>query len=648
MSREVETFYVTTPIYYVNDIPHIGHAYTTVAADVLARFWRLLGKKVFFLTGTDEHGQKVQKAASERGLEPKAHADIMVKNFQALWKSMNISNDAFIRTTDEAHKRIVQELLSYLWEKGEIEKRTYKGWYCIPDEKFWTEKELIDGKCPDCGRAVEYLSENNYFFLMSKYQERLIQYIEENPDYILPETRRNEVLSFLKTRPLNDLCISRPKSRLSWGIELPFDRDYVTYVWFDALVNYYSATRYLAPEGYEWWPADHHIIGKDILITHAVYWSTMLMALDLPLPKNIFAHGWWTVEGRKMSKSLGNVVNPEEIIKDFGVDPFRYFLLREVPFGLDGDFSERALVQRINIDLANDLGNLVQRTISMVDRYFNGVVPATVTSPPNGGELKDERDEEIISHAEGILSSVKEALSLLAFHRALDAIWGLVDRLNKYIDSTQPWSLAKNKEEKRLARVLYNCLEGIRFIGLYIYPFMPETGEKIYNALGYEGIKNITLRDFVWGQLSPGTTLKKIPQLFPRIQREVSPPTVTSPPSSAEELPRHQAEFISIEDFSKIQLRVGKVIEAERVKGSNKLLRLIVDTGDRRRQIIAGIGKAYSPEELLGKNIVVVTNLKPARLMGLLSEGMLLAASDEEALSILTVEREIAPGAKIK
>ncbi|MGB9892381.1 methionine--tRNA ligase, partial [Thermodesulfovibrio yellowstonii] len=367
-------FYITTPIYYVNDIPHIGHAYTTIAADILARYMRLKGRKVFFLTGTDEHGQKVERAALQKGKTPKEHADIMVENFKTLWKGLNISNDAFIRTTDEEHKRIVQEILQRLYDKGEIVKRKYSGMYCTPCERFWTEKDLVEGKCPDCGRDVEFIEEENYFFLMSKYQQALIEHIEKNPSYILPETRKNEVLGFLKNRTLGDLCISRPKHRLEWGIILPFDENYTTYVWFDALVNYYSALKYLAPENVEWWPPDHHLIGKDILTTHAVYWSTMLMALELPLPRNIFAHGWWTVKGKKMSKSLGNVVNPSEVIKKYGVDAFRYFLFREVSFGLDGDFSEEALIRRINNDLANDFGNLLNRFLVMNEKYMKGAV----------------------------------------------------------------------------------------------------------------------------------------------------------------------------------------------------------------------------------------------------------------------------------
>ncbi|MEF9427187.1 MAG: methionine--tRNA ligase, partial [Candidatus Mariimomonas ferrooxydans] len=370
-------FYVTTPIYYVNDVPHIGHAYTTIAADIAARYSRLTGKEVFFLTGTDEHGQKVEKAALEKGRSPKEHSDLMAENFKNLWIKLNISNNAFIRTTDIEHIKTVQGLLQMLWDRGEIEKRDYSGWYCTPDERFWTEKEIIDGNCPDCGRPVENIQEENYFFLMSKYHKNLIEYIKKNPSYILPETRRNEVLGFLENNTLGDLCISRPRARLSWGISIPFDKDFVTYVWFDALVNYFSATRYLVPGaekarlGDFWWPADYHIVGKDILTTHAVYWSTMLMALNLPLPGHIFTHGWWTVRRKKMSKSLGNVIDPNEMIEKYGTDAFRYFLFREVTFGLDGDFSEEALIKRINTDLANDLGNLLNRFLPLPPHYLN-------------------------------------------------------------------------------------------------------------------------------------------------------------------------------------------------------------------------------------------------------------------------------------
>jgi len=618
----MEKFYVTTPIYYVNDIPHIGHAYTTVAADILARFNRLLGKKVFFLTGTDEHGQKVQKAAQQRGLSPKEHADKMVVNFQKLWKKLNISNNAFIRTTDEEHKKVVQDILSQLYEKGEIVKKTYKGWYCTADERFWTEKEVLERKCPECGREVDQLQEENYFFLMSKYQQKLIDHIEKNPDYILPLTRKNEVMGFLKKRPLGDLCISRPKKRLSWGIPLPFDKEYVTYVWFDALLNYYSATKYLMQDG-AWWPADHHIIGKDILTTHAVYWSTMLMALEIPLPKNIFAHGWWTVEGRKMSKSIGNVVEPEKIIDKYGVDAFRYFLFKEVPFGIDGDFSEKAIIERFNSDLANDLGNLLNRSISMLFRYMDGVVPFT-----------KEVEEEAKILAEGILSRIKQHLEKLAFQKALDEIWTLVDYLNKYIDFNQPWKLAKLPENKdKLSTVLYTSLEGLRFLSLYLYPFMPESAEKIHYAVSCEKINPDAYKQLKWGKLPSGIVLNKPKPIFPRIQEE-----------SFKE--KNKKNIINIEEFKKVELKVAKVVKAERVKNSNKLLKLIVDIGEKR-QIIAGIGTSYNPEDLIGSNVVIVSNLKPAKIMGIKSEGMLLAVSEGEKISIISPIKDVTPGSRV-
>ena len=631
----MDKFYVTTPIYYVNDVPHIGHAYTTVAADILARFNRLSGRPVFFLTGTDEHGQKVQKAAEGRGLSPKEHADQMVENFKRLWLKLNISNDAFIRTTDEQHKRVVQEVLMKLYEKGEIVKRPYRGWYCTPDERFWTDKEIVDGKCPDCGRPVEELEEDNYFFLMSKYQDALIEYIQKHPQYILPETRRNEVMGFLKNNDLGDLCISRPKKRLSWGVPLPFDDNYVTYVWFDALVNYYSATKYLAPkynEQINWWPADHHIVGKDILTTHAVYWSTMLMALEMPLPRNIFAHGWWTVEGRKMSKSLGNVVDPFEVIKTYGADAFRYFLFREVTFGLDGDFSVGAIVGRINSDLANDLGNLLSRTITMARKYFNSVVPKPASV-----------EEELKELAEDIYKKMAKHLSVLAYQKALDEVWSLVSYINKYIDTNQPWALAKDPSKKdRLGTVLYSCLEGLRFIALYLYPFMPETSEKMLKQLGIEDpIRPGQYTKLNWGGLKSGTKLKKPKPLFPRIETKEKKEAKEKVEDSKKE------NLISINDFAKVELRVGKVLQAEKVEGSSKLLKIKVDVGEER-QIVAGIGKVYSPEELVGKHIVVVTNLKPAKLMGVESQGMLLAAGDENNLSIVTLEKEIPVGTRVK
>jgi methionyl-tRNA synthetase len=650
-------FYITTPIYYVNDVPHIGHAYTTIAADTLARYRRLRGEAVFFLTGTDEHGQKVEKAAAERGLTPKAHADLMTANFRRLWEKLEISNDAFIRTTDPEHIAVVQELLQKLFDRDEIERRTYEGWYCTPDERFWTEKEIVEGKCPDCGRPVERITEDNYFFLMSKYQCRLIEHIEKNPAYIRPESRRNEVLGFLKTQTLGDLCISRPKSRLAWGIEIPFDRDFVTYVWFDALVNYFSAARYLSPpaEGSSdpskrekfWWPAEHHLVGKDILTTHSVYWSTMLMALGLPLPGNIFAHGWWTMDGKKMSKSLGNVIDPHKVADDYGPDAFRYFVLREVPFGLDGDFSIETFTTRFNTELANDLGNLLSRVLTMIGKYFDGKIPAA------GVDLAFDR--ELRETSEAIPRKIEEDLGALAFTRYIHDVWTLVTRANRYVEENAPWTLAKNKDLGRLGSVLYNLSESLRLIGLYLAPVMPSTSQKIWYALGLDReIASCRLLDeSAWGRTNAGTAIKPGAQLFPRIDQKKNTEKKMEKTSEEAQKPAPQPvsavpEQIGIEDFMKVDLRAGRIVTAERVEKSEKLVKLKVDIGAELRQVVAGIGKSYTPEELVGKSIVIVANLKPAKLMGVESQGMLLAATSGDLLAVATFDRETKPGSRVK
>lgn len=667
------TFYITTPIYYVNDVPHIGHAYTTVAADVLARYRRLTGYDVFFLTGLDEHGQKVQEAAAKAGIDPQAYCDGMAPRFQNLWKRLNISNDAFIRTTHPRHQQIVQRTLQTLHDKKLIYRADYTGWYCTFDERFWTEKDVVDGLCPDCRRPVEQLSESNYFFRMSQYQTALRTHIASHPQYIAPSSRRNEVLGFLD-KPLNDLSISRPKSRLSWGIDLPFDTNYVTYVWFDALVNYLSGPEYLlpTPSVNRYWPATLHLVGKDILTTHAVYWSTILMALELPLPKTIFAHGWWTVNGEKMSKSRGNVVDPYAMVDEFGTDAFRYFLLREVPFGHDGDFSRQALIGRINSDLANGLGNLLNRTLTLIERFSHGVIPEPVAA------AETDLDKELQRTALSVVNEklrltfqlstkapVESEQSKLALNQALEAIWGLVQLGNQYIDKTAAWTLAKRPEDQaRLHTVLYHATEALRFLSVALYPFTPETSEEMKRQLGLvlNFSKPLLAGDLQWGGLLPGTKVAKGKALFPRIditaktQGEVRVMTPDQQSSDPKEDPTKsvasQVESgtgqISMEDFLKVQLKAAKVLSAERVPKSEKLLKLQVDLGNEQRQIVAGIGKRYEPDQLVGRRVVIVANLKPAKLMGVESQGMILAAGDHEVGGLVTILEEVDPGTKVK
>lgn len=653
---EDNTCYITTPIYYVNDVPHIGHAYTTIAADALARYWRLRGREVFFLTGLDEHGQKVQQAAAKAGIDPQAHCDKLAPQFETLWKKLNISNNAFIRTTDPEHQSIVQRYLQQLYDKNLIYQDSYTGWYCTFDERFWTEKDVESGLCPDCKRPVEQLSEHNYFFKMGQYQDRLIEHIKSHRDFIRPESRRNEVLGFLQNQKLGDLSISRPKSRLSWGIELPFDDHYVTYVWFDALVNYMSALEYLPrekPIGNRFWPANVHLVGKDILTTHAVYWSAMLMALDLPLPETIFAHGWWTVDGEKMSKSRGNVVDPNRMVDEFGADAFRYFLLREVPFGQDGDFSQSAMVTRVNSDLANGLGNLLSRTLTLIERTQGGAVPA----PGEVGTAEQELQQAAVTL---VNEALQRHLEQLEFNRALEAIWHVVQLANQYVDKTAPWALAKDEGNAgQLRTVLYTMAETLRCLSLAVYPVIPKSAQSICAQLGISAeFTSPVLRNKIeWGGLKPGTLIHKGPSLFPRIESKpgVRPVTESSVPSESTAAARSTAvpappppPQITIDEFMKIQLKTAKVLSAERVPKSEKLIKLQVSLGAEQRQIVAGIGKKYEPEALVGKTIVIVANLKPAKLMGIESQGMVLAAGDADVRGLLTVLEEVDPGTKVK
>lgn len=677
---EQNTFYITTPIYYVNDVPHIGHAYTTIAADVLARYWRLRGRDVFFLTGLDEHGQKVQQAAAKAGTDPQAHCDKLAPQFQDLWKRLNISNNAFIRTTDVQHKSVVQRYLQELFDKQLIYKADYTGWYCTFDERFWTEKDVIDGLCPDCKRPIEKLSEHNYFFKMGQYQDRLIDHIKQHPQFIRPESRRNEVLGFLTTQKLSDLSISRPKSRLSWGIELPFDKDYVTYVWFDALVNYVSALEYLpqeAPAGNRFWPANVHLVGKDILTTHAVYWSTMLMALNLPLPATIFAHGWWTVDGEKMSKSRGNVVDPNKMIDIYGVDAFRYFLLREVPFGQDGDFSETAMIASINSDLANGIGNLLSRTLTMIERFAGGRIPAS------GPAALPELEGKIAQAAMQLPAILEQGFSALTFRENLQTIGELASLCDEYIDKAAPWKLAKNPDEApKLNTVLNTTARALRLLTVLLYPFMPQTATHLAEQLGckFDFSKPVPQAAYEWSELTMSdpmpaafstfdivhTEIRKGPSIFPRIEsKSQGAKTVSESPAPSQPIPAAPATTaipstaqtastpaappqITIDEFMKIQLKTAKVISADRVPKSEKLLKLQVSLGNEQRQIVAGIGKKYEPESLVGKTIVIVANLKPAKLMGIESQGMVLAAGDSEVRGLATILEEVDPGTKVK
>ncbi|HSE93213.1 MAG TPA: methionine--tRNA ligase [Methylomirabilota bacterium] len=652
----MSTFYLTTPIYYVNAPPHLGHAYTMVVGDALTRWHRMAGDDVLFLTGTDEHGDNIAQAAARAGVTPQALADQNSAAFRRAWDELGIRYDDYIRTTEPRHKVVVQAILQRLWDAGEIYLGRYGGHYCFGCERFYTEKEIVDGQCPDHQRPLTWVEEENYFFKMSKYQDWLVGYIHDHPDLIRPERYRNEILGFLRD-PLQDLSISRPKKRLQWGIPLPFDDDYVTYVWFDALINYVSALGGPgAPKFDSYWPHARHLIAKDILKPHAVYWPCMLNAAGLEVYRQLNVHGYWTVGGRKMSKSVGNLVDALAVKDRFGNDAFRYFVMREMTFGLDADFSEEPFIGRLNADLANDLGNLVSRATTLI---VNG---GGISRVPEAREL-GELEADVLGGFDKARQELDAAMADFAFQRALAAIWGWIGRLNGYVDATQPWALAKQPAQRaRLEVVLYTLAESLRLLGIVLAPFLPDAASKIRAALGETG--ELRLADATWSRLAAGARIQKLSGLFPRVDAArgveapgaagevgVGPATeaagragpVTTTPVVAPE-----RSIVRITDFQKIDLRVAEVVGAEPVPKSKKLVKLTVSLGDERRTVVAGIAEHYAPADLVGKKVVVVANLEPATLMGVESQGMLLAGSAEGALAVLTLDRDLPPGAKVR
>ncbi|WP_136606328.1 methionine--tRNA ligase [Paenibacillus dokdonensis] len=656
---EKKTFYLTTPIYYPSDKLHIGHAYTTVAGDAMVRYKKLRGYDVRYLTGTDEHGQKIERKAAEAGKTPRQFVDDIVAGIKELWKKLDISNDDFIRTTEPRHTKVVQEVFERLLAQGDIYKGEYEGWYCTPDESFFLERQLVNGNCPDCGRPVERVKEESYFFRMSKYVDRLLQYYEDHPDFIQPVSRKNEMINNFIKPGLEDLAVSR--TTYEWGVKVKSDPKHVVYVWIDALLNYITALGYGSEDTSlfeKYWPADVHLMSKEIVRFHTIYWPIILMALDLPLPKKVFAHGWLLMKDGKMSKSKGNVVDPVTLIDRYGLDTLRYYLLREVPFGADGTFTPESFVERVNSDLANDLGNLLNRTVAMVDKYFDGLVPeyqAGVTA----------FDAEIEEAAAAVYSKVEEAMENMEFSVALTAISQFISRSNKYIDETQPWTLAKDDAKRgELASVMTHLVESLRIASILLQPFLTQAPRKIWEQLGIEE-GELTSWDSgkTFGSIPAGTKLVKGNPIFPRLESEpeiayikeamtggaaaATEAAVQTDEAAVTEVPELKEE-IGIEDFAKVELRVAQVIAAEPVKKADKLMKLQLDLGYEQRQVVSGIAKFYTPEDLVGRKVICVTNLKPVKLRGELSQGMILAASQGDQLTLATVPDSMPNGAVVK
>ncbi len=663
-----EKYYITTPIYYPSGNWHIGHCYTTVICDAIARYQKMLGKDVFFLTGTDEHGAKIEKKAAEKGITPMEFINPLVDDIKSIWRALDISYDKFIRTTDEYHVKAIQKIFKTLYDKGEIYKSEYEGWYCTPCESFWTDTQLKDGKCPDCGRPVTREKEESYFFRLSKYTDRILQYFKDNPEFLQPKSRVNEMINNFLKPGLSDLCVSR--TSIKWGIPVSFDEKHTVYVWIDALSNYITALGYGSEDDSlfkKYWPADLHLMGKEIIRFHSIIWPAILMALDLPLPKQVYGHGWLLIGGDKLSKSKEENVkyeltDPKELAARYSSDALRYFLLREIPFGSDGVYTNESFIARINADLANNLGNLVSRTIAMINKYFGGALPAPTET--------DELDKDLISVAEGVYDKFVKAMDGLNAPEAISEVFKLISRANKYIDETMPWSLAKDESKKeRLGTVLYNLSECIRISTIYLKPFITKAPDVILSAFGLDGkdYNNFeTVKKF--GALKAGITVKSIPPLFPRldplkeqeeirkimeekhsVKSEEKNKEAAKPDNQPKKIHDHSAKpQIEIDDFAKVELKIATVIACDKVEKSKKLLKLTVKVGDETRTVVSGIAFRYSPEELVGKKLTMITNLKPAKLCGIESQGMIICAEDENGnIAYLTPESDIADGSQV-